>query len=218
MLALSSLLAACSMTTSSSSTTIGSSAGATVGVSTPTPPAGDPHAGHAGHDMSGLPPVVIPTGVLYTEADVRFMQGMIAHHAQAMHMSKMAESRGASPRLVRFAQKIDQSQTTEIVQMQQWLHAKKQFAPDTSSWRTMTMPGMLTTAELATLDSARGKEFERLFLQLMIRHHEGAIMMVDDLLKTPRAGQEVNINVFANEVVAVQQAEIEAMHQMLSEL
>ena len=148
--------------------------------------------------MPGLPPVSIPSGALYTEADVRFMQGMIAHHAQAMHMSKMAASRGASPRLVRFAQKIDQSQDIEIVQMQQWLHSKKQFAPDTSAWR--------------------GKDFERLFLQLMIRHHEGAIMMVDDLLKTPRAAQDVNINVFANEVVTVQQAEIEAMHQMLAEL
>ena len=146
------------------------------------------------------------------------MQGMIAHHAQAMHMSKMAASRGASPRLVRFAQKIDQSQDTEIIQMQQWLHSKKQFAPDTSAWRTMTMPGMLTAAELSKLDASRGKDFERLFLQLMIRHHEGAIMMVDDLLKTPRAAQDVNINVFANEVVTVQQAEIEAMHQMLAEL
>ena len=168
--------------------------------------------------MPGLPPVSIPSGALYTEADVRFMQGMIAHHAQAMHMSKMAASRGASPRLVRFAQKIDQSQDTEIIQMQQWLHSKKQFAPDTSSWRTMTMPGMLTAAELSKLDASRGKDFERLFLQLMIRHHEGAIMMVDDLLKTPRAAQDVNINVFANEVVTVQQAEIEAMHQMLAEL
>ena len=82
----------------------------------------------------------------------------------------------------------------------------------------MTMPGMLTAAELEKLDASRGKDFERLFLQLMIRHHEGAIMMVDDLLKTPRAAQDVNINVFANEVVTVQQAEIEAMHQMLAEL
>ncbi|HEV8612919.1 MAG TPA: DUF305 domain-containing protein, partial [Gemmatimonadales bacterium] len=66
-------------------------------------------------------PVVIPKGALYTEADVRFMQGMIAHHAQAIYMSRMAAGHGANPRLLRFAQKIDQSQIAEIALMQQWL-------------------------------------------------------------------------------------------------
>jgi len=165
--------------------------------------------------MPGLPPVAVPQGALYTEADVRFMQGMIAHHAQAIHMSRMAASRGAAPRLLRLAQKIDQSQAGEIVLMQEWLRAHGQFAPDTSAWRTMTMPGMLTAAELAGLERARGPEFDRQYLLLMIRHHEGALRMVADLLATPRAAQDVDISVFANDVETVQTAEIGLMRNML---
>jgi uncharacterized protein (DUF305 family) len=102
--------------------------------------------------------------------------------------------------------------------MQDWLRAHGQFAPDTSSWRTMTMPGMLTPDELAALDRATGVAFDRAFLELMIRHHEGAIKMVDDLFATPRAGQEVDVNVFANDVVQVQTAEIGIMRRLLAEL
>jgi uncharacterized protein (DUF305 family) len=82
----------------------------------------------------------------------------------------------------------------------------------------MTMAGMLTPAQLARLDSASGPEFDRAFLQLMIQHHEGALQMVDELFATPRAGQEIDVNVFANDVVIVQTAEIGIMRQMLYEL
>ena len=170
------------------------------------------------HHMAGLPPVSIPKGALYTEADVHFMQGMIAHHAQAIHMSRLATGRGADDRLQRLAKKIDQSQAGEIVLMQDWLRANKQVVPDTSSWRTMMMAGMLTAEELAGLEQARGKEFDRRYLELMIRHHEGALKMVADLLATPRAAQDVDVNVFANDVETVQTAEIGLMRAMLSEL
>ena len=162
--------------------------------------------------------IKIPPGANYTKADVEFMQGMIAHHAQAIYMSRMAEAHGANPRLLRLAKKIDQSQVAEIRIMQEWLLSNGQSAPDTSSWRTMKMAGMLTEEELAKLDATRGVEFERGFLTLMIRHHEGALQMVKDLFATPRAGQEVDVNVFANDVVAVQTAEIGVMRQMLSQL
>jgi uncharacterized protein (DUF305 family) len=168
--------------------------------------------------MAAAAPITIPAGAMYTEADVVFMQGMIAHHAQAIHMSRMAESRGASPRLVRFAQKIDLSQAGEIEQMQGWLRANGQVAPDTSSWRGMTMHGMLTTEELAKLEAARGPAFDRLFLEYMIRHHEGALKMVADLFATPRAGQDVDVSVLANDVESTQTAEIGMMRQMLTEL
>jgi uncharacterized protein (DUF305 family) len=79
----------------------------------------------------------------------------------------------------------------------------------------MTMAGMLTTAQLTQMEASRGAEFDRLFLTLMIKHHEGALSMVADLLKTPRAGQEVDINVFANDVETTQTAEIGLMRQML---
>jgi len=173
---------------------------------------------HAHHDMEGMPPVTIPAGALFVEADVRFMQGMIAHHAQAVYMTGLAEGAGASPRVLRLAQKIDLSQAGEIQLMQGWLRANGQFAPDTSSWRGMRMAGMLTDAQLQQLAQSRGTDFDRRFLQLMIRHHEGAISMVADLLKSPRAAQDVDVNVLANEVEVSQLAEIELMWQMLDEL
>jgi uncharacterized protein (DUF305 family) len=166
----------------------------------------------------GLPPVTIPKGAIYTEADVRFMQGMIAHHAQAIYMSRLAAGHQASPRLTRFAQKIDQSQIVEIKLMQDWLRSNKQFAPDTSSWRTMTMAGMLTADQLTKLEAAKEKEFDRLFLTFMIQHHQGALKMVKDLFAAPLAAQDVDVSVFANDVENVQTAEIALMYQMLDEL
>lgn len=194
------------------------------------------HAGHAAHQTggatagagaaatathdhgAGLPPVSLPTGSLITEADVRFMQGMIAHHAQAVAMTRLAAGAGANPRVLKLAQKIDLSQAGEIVLMQEWLRAYDQFVPDTSSWRTMTMHGMLTAEEMAQLAAARGEAYDRLFLTYMIRHHEGALVMVKDLFATPRAGQEVDISVFANDVESTQSAEIALMRRMLLDL
>ncbi len=167
--------------------------------------------------MGGGRAIRIPAGALFTEADVQFMQGMIAHHGQAIYMSRMAVSHGASPRLQRFAGKIDQSQAGEIVLMQGWLRASGQFAPDTSAWRGMSMPGMLTAEELAGLEAARGAAFERQFLTLMIRHHEGALRMVADLHATPRAAQDVDVSVMADDVRTTQTAEIGLMRQMLTE-
>lgn len=180
-----------------------------------TRPATDPHAGHVMHD---LPPVTLPAGSMVTEADVRFMQMMIGHHAQAVYMTRLAEAAGASDRVLKLANKIDLSQAGEIALMQGWLVDHGQYAPDTESWRRMSMPGMLTAAQLEQLGAARGRDFDRLFLQLMIKHHEGAIQMVAELLNTPRAGQEVDINVLANEIEAAQLAEIELMWQMLAEV
>ena len=181
-------------------------------------PAGNQHQHNmAGMDM-GMPPVKIPQGAIYTEADVRFMQGMIAHHAQAIYMSRLAAGRQASARLLKFANKIDQSQQAEIRLMQEWLHANGQFAPDSNAWRTMTMPGMLSAEQLAALDAAKGEEFDRTFLTLMIQHHQGALKMVKDLFDNPRAGQDVDVSVFANDVQTVQTAEIGTMYQMLNAL
>lgn len=180
-------------------------------------PTGMDHRHMAGMNM-GLPPVAIPKGAIFTEADVRFMQGMIAHHAQAIYMSRLAAAHDANPRVLKFATKIDQSQQAEIRLMQEWLRANGQFAPDTSSWRHMTMPGMLSSAQLEQLDGAKGTEFDRLFLTLMIQHHEGALKMVNDLFAAPGAGQDVDVSVFANDVHTVQTAEIGTMYQMLNVL
>lgn len=173
----------------------------------------DPMAG-----MSGHVPIRIPAGALYTAADVGFMQGMIAHHAQAIFMSRMAAGHHADPRVLKLANKIDQSQVAEIRIMQQWLVRNGQDAPDTSSWHTMHMSGMLTAAQLDTLAAATRGAFDRAYLRLMIQHHEGALGMVRDLLATPGSAQDVDVNVFANDVVSVQTAEIGAMRRMLSQL
>lgn len=162
--------------------------------------------------------IVIPKGALYTKADVEFMQGMIAHHSQAIVMSRMAESHGANPQVLKLSNKIDQSQVPEIRIMQLWLQRNNQFVPDTSSWHHMMMAGMLTPEQLKQLDAAKGVEFDRAYLQMMIQHHAGALKMVDDLFNVALAGQEVDVNVFANDVVTAQTTEIGIMQRLLSQL
>jgi uncharacterized protein (DUF305 family) len=171
----------------------------------------DPMAGMHGHAR-----ISIPEGVLYTAADVEFMQGMIAHHAQAIYMSEMAEAHHADSRVLRLAEKIAQSQVAEIRIMQDWLSRNGQMVPDSSSWHTMHMAGMLTPAQLDTLDAATGPAFDHAYLTYMIQHHEGALQMVKDLFATPGAAQDIDVSVFANDVVTVQTAEIGAMERMLN--
>jgi uncharacterized protein (DUF305 family) len=173
-------------------------------------------AGMAG--MNHGTEIVVPKGAPYTKADVEFMQGMIAHHAQAIVMSRMAETHGANPQVLKLSMKIDQSQVPEIRIMQQWLRRYGQDAPDTSSWRHMQMAGMLTDAQLKELDAARGVDFDRAFLNMMIQHHAGALKMVDDLFASPLAAQEVDVSVFANDVVTAQTGEIGIMRRLLSQL
>lgn len=167
--------------------------------------------------MHGHARITIPEGVLYTVADVEFMQGMIAHHAQAIYMSNLAEAHHADSRVLRLAQKIAQSQISEIRIMQGWLSRNGQAVPDSSSWRTMHMAGMLTPEQLDSLDAARGPAFDHAYLTYMIQHHEGALQMVKDLFATAGAAQDIDVNVFANDVVTVQTAEIGAMERMLDQ-
>jgi uncharacterized protein (DUF305 family) len=186
---------------------------------------GGPSLAHAqAGGMKGMPgmdmghEIVIPKGAPYTKADVEFMQGMIAHHSQAIVMSNMAESHGANPQVLKLSNKIAQSQVPEIAIMQAWLRRNKQFAPDTASWHNMTMSGMLTTEQLNELDAAKGVEFDRAYLRYMIMHHVGALKMVDDLFNTSMAGQEVDVNVFANDVVTAQTVEIGIMQKLTNQL
>ena len=180
-----------------------------VGGSSPAAAQGGSMSGMSGMDMPGH--IMIPKGAGYTKADVEFMQGMIAHHAQAVYMSRLAAGHGANPKVLALATMIDQSQIPEIRIMQDWLRRYNQFAPDTSSWHTMTMAGMLTDEQIKALNAAQGVEFDRKFLEYMIQHHSGALIMVEVLFATPGAGQEVDTNVFANDVVTVQTGEIGIM-------
>lgn len=164
----------------------------------------------------------------YSKADVEFMQGMIPHHAQAIVMCSMAKSNGASAQLQLLCERMSISQKDEIAMMRTWLRDRGQTvpAPDATHMtmdhggmkHDMLMPGMLTDEELAALRKARGKDWDRLFLAGMIKHHQGAIDMVDVLFKSHGAAQDDDVYLFASDVFADQTAEIERMEQMLAAL
>ena len=156
-----------------------------------------------------------------TAGDVRFMQGMIGHHAQALEMTRLLETRTDSADMRKLAKRIEVSQADEIKMMEEWLTARGQPLPDPHAHHAQgaaLMPGMLTSDEMARLAAARGAAFDRLLLEFMIKHHEGALAMVRELFATPGAGQESEIYAFASDVDADQRMEIERMRAMLKEL
>jgi uncharacterized protein (DUF305 family) len=153
-----------------------------------------------------------------TAAEIRFMQGMIGHHAQALEMTALVGSRSSRDDVKLIAQRIALSQADEIKMMQEWLTGRGQKVPDQHAHHApgaTLMPGMLTAGEMARLAQARGPEFDRLFLEFMIKHHEGALTMVQDLFAQPGAGQESDVFAFASDVDADQRMEIDRMRAAL---
>jgi uncharacterized protein (DUF305 family) len=158
--------------------------------------------------------------VRFTPADVRFMQGMIGHHAQAIEMTALLASRSTDDDMRKLATRIEVSQADEIKMMQRWLEARGQEVPGPHAMHmhgATLMPGMLTPDEMARLAQAKGADFDRLFLEGMIKHHGGALVMVKDLFATAGAGQEGDVFAFASDVDADQRMEIERMSAMLKE-
>jgi uncharacterized protein (DUF305 family) len=189
--------------------------------------------------------------VTHSETDVRFMRGMMMHHAQALEMTALRPTRSSADDLRLLALRIEISQADEIELMKDWLTARGLAVDDahahhggataasdqtasnqtasaqtasaqtasaqTASDHMRLMPGMLTPAEMARLARANGVEFERLFLELMIKHHDGALVMVRDLFASADAAQESDVFAFASEVEADQAAEIGRMAAMLRE-
>lgn len=164
----------------------------------------------------------------YTAADIHFMSGMIAHHAQAIAMARWAASHGASESVQRLAERIINAQSDEISLMQHWLLDRNQPVPDPDPRglrmtmggmeHHMLMPGMLSEDQMRELDAARGAEFDRRFLSLMIQHHRGAIQMVRELFDAPGAGQDEVVWKFASDVNVDQTTEIARMRRMLVSL
>jgi uncharacterized protein (DUF305 family) len=164
----------------------------------------------------------------YGAADIKFMSGMIPHHAQAVLMATWAQTHGASPALQLMCERMLISQRDEIAMMRTWLRDRGQPVPAADATHMkmehdgmshdMLMPGMLSEAEMAALNKARGKEFDRLFLIGMIKHHQGAIGMVEELFASHGAAQDDQIYLFASDVQADQAAEIERMQLMLEAL
>jgi uncharacterized protein (DUF305 family) len=162
-----------------------------------------------------------------SQADVKFMGDMIGHHSQAIRISRWAPSRGASPAVQRLAERIVVGQLDEIEIMQRWLrtHDQPMVEPDTAEHAThgamdhsAHMPGMLSPEELERLGQARGAEFDRLFLTYMIRHHQGALTMVDELFASQGAAQNDTVFRLASDVYAEQSTEIARMKTMLDGL
>jgi len=159
-------------------------------------------------------------GNTFTDDDVKFMQGMIHHHSQALVMVRMIATHTKSPELAAMGQKIQLSQSGEIEAMKEWLTARKQSTPMMMPDGTVMdhgeapMPGMLTPAQMKALDKARGAAFDELFLTGMIQHHKGALKMVADL-REAGGGKELNIGDFLNEVDNDQRMEIVRMYGLL---
>jgi len=168
-----------------------------------------------------------------TAADVRFMQEMIGHHQQAVEMTALVSARTRRAQLRLLAERIGVSQTDEMALMRRWLRAHGGSGDATASHDMSEhdghdmsgtggiqlmplMPGMLSRTEMAALRAARGARFDRLFLEGMIRHHGGALTMVEQLLHAPGAAQESSINRFVSDVDADQRAEIARMRRMLN--
>ena len=165
-----------------------------------------------------------PAPTRYT--DIQFMQGMIAHHAQALEMTTLIPSRTSREDLRRLGERIDASQKAEIAMMQRWLRSHGAEVPsldahgmhhDAAGHMTM-MPGMLTHVEMSQLEKSSGVEFERLFLQLMIRHHQGALTMVSDLMSTSGSARDEQIFNYATDINADQSAEIQRMQTLLRDI
>ena len=167
----------------------------------------------------------------FTADDVRFMQHMLVHHAQAVEMVELLRLHGVHPRVRQLGERIALTQAAEMEQMRDWLAAREQpaaaadlhadhggHAGHAPAADTPLMPGMLSPARMEALAAARGPAFDGLFLEGMIDHHQGALDMVDALLALPDAGEDPLLSDFLSSVVADQSAEILRMQSVLSDL
>jgi uncharacterized protein (DUF305 family) len=169
---------------------------------------------------------------MHSEADVRFIQHMIPHHAQALQMTRLVPDRASRDDVKLFAERIEVSQEGEIDQMVQWLEAREEEVPaydlgegdqhegghgDAHTEHGELMPGMLTPEELDQLEQASGEEFDRLFLELMRRHHMGALEMVAELFASEDGGQDIEVFQIANHIDSDQRIEIDRIDRMLAD-
>lgn len=198
---------------------------------TATQPAAAPAPVATAASPSAQPTARADTGRGRSDADVRFLQGMIGHHAQAIEMTALVPSRTQRPEVRLLAERIDVSQRDEIKSMRDWLTAHGAAVPDATAGHDAhaghampgmaasdAMPGMATPEQMAQLAAATGVAFDRLFLQLMIRHHEGALVMVRTLFASPGAGQDADVFRLASEVDGDQRMEIVRMRALLATL
>ena len=158
----------------------------------------------------------------YIKADVDFLHGMIIHHMQAILMSEMADTRTNNETILDLAKRIDASQKDEINFMESWLKDRDEFQKKTNHihqdhhmHKNMKMVGMASPKQLEDLDNSDSTDFDRLFLQLMINHHDGALEMVEELKKYPGNTYDPILNEFVSDLINDQGVEIERMNTLL---
>ena len=165
----------------------------------------------------------------YIKADVDFLQGMIVHHEQAIVMSEMADERTNNKSILDLASRIDASQKDEINFMESWLKDRDEFQDNNLENHQMhhshnmmhkhvNMVGMATPKQLDDLNKSKSTDFDRLFLQLMINHHDGALEMVEELKKYPGNTFDPVLNEFVSDLINDQGVEIERMNTLLTNL
>ncbi|HXH04986.1 MAG TPA: DUF305 domain-containing protein [Vicinamibacterales bacterium] len=183
------------------------------------PPIVQPGAPGAPARVIGAHAAADIAGVVHTAAEARFVRRMIAHHAQALEMTALVPSRSLDPLMRKLAERIELSQADEIRFMREWLDARGERAPASGEPHDHgdAVPGMLTAEELQRLAAAAGAAFDRLFLELMIKHHEGALAMVAELLAAPDGTSDPELFAFATSVETDQRMEIARMRAMLEE-
>ena len=210
-----------------------------------TPPIFNPGAPGTASRVISAEEAVALSRTTFSAADVAFMQHMIVHHAQALEMVELLREQGSDGTVKRLGERIALSQEAEMAIMREWLtvrgqpvemagmshaapaaagghdhHAMTGHAPgaETPADDTPVMPGMLSPRQMRTLAAAGGAAFDKLFLEGMIQHHQGALDMVDDLMATPDAAEDPTLSDFTSSVVADQSAEILRMQMLLSDL
>ncbi len=163
------------------------------------------HSDHAAMDGMSTDP----------SPDVRFMQDMIPHHAQAIDMAALVDGRGASRAVTLVAERIRVSQADEIRRMSRWLAVRDKPVPASHSGHLMA--GMLTPEQMAALAAATGADFDRLFLTGMIQHHRGALTMVDQILDARGGAQASDVYQLVSDIEADQTTEISRMQSLLTQ-
>jgi len=161
--------------------------------------------------------VPVPQGD-HTQADVTFAQQMVPHHQQAVEMAKLVPSRSSNQQVLALASQIQQAQDPEIQTMTGWLQTWGAAAPMTGSMPGMdhgSMPGMMTSDDMTKLGQVKGAAFDRLWLQMMIQHHQGAVEMAKTELQQGASNEARQL---AQQIIDTQQKEIATMNQLLSQV
>lgn len=170
----------------------------------------------SGHNMPGMPGMSgtsTAPAANFNDADVMFLQMMYPHHAQAVEMAKLVPTRSQNQQVKDLATAIENAQAPEMQQMTTLLAGFGKPAP--SATMSHSMPGLMTPQQMTELTGLSGAAFDKMWLQMMVEHHQGAITMANDELKN---GTNADAKKMAEAIIAAQQGEITTMNGMLAKM